>query len=110
MSRFLGILLLLAGVYFLGKNIFFATYYSPYFWRNLPALGSALTMIGGVVSLLFFRRETGNLGWILLMISVVLVFLSGGISLRPTSLWNFFLGFVALAGGYQLLSTGRIRF
>jgi hypothetical protein len=110
MSKLLGILLLLAGVYFLGQNIFFSTYYSPYFWRNLPALGSVLAIMAGVISLLFFRRATGNLGWILLIVGVVLVFLSGGVFLRPTSLWNFFVGFIALAGGYQLLSQGRLRF
>jgi hypothetical protein len=110
MSKLLGILLLLAGVYFLGQNIFFSTYYSPYFWRNLPALGSVLAIMTGVISLLFFRRATGNLGWVLLIVGVVLVFLSGGVFLRPTSLWNFFVGFIALAGGYQLLSQGRLRF
>lgn len=42
MSQLFGILLLLAGLYFLGQNIVFSTYYSPYFWRNLPAQGSVL--------------------------------------------------------------------
>lgn len=110
MSKFLGIILILVGIYFLGQNIFFSTYYSRYFWRNLPALGSVLSIMSGVIALLFFRRETGNLGWILLIVGVVLVFLSGGVFLRPTSLWNFFLGFIALAGGFQLLSQGRLRF
>jgi hypothetical protein len=110
MKQFLGLILLLAGFYFLGQNIMFSTYYSPWFWRNLPALGSALSIIAGVISLVCFPRQTGNLGWIFLMIGVVLVFLSGGIFLKPTSLWNFMVGFTSLACGYQLMSRGRLRF
>lgn len=110
MRKLVGILLLLAGVYFLGQNIMLSTYYSPFFWRNLPAKGAVLAIMAGVVSLIWFRRQTGNLGWLLLIAGVVVVFLSGGVFLKPTSLWNFFVGFIALAGGYQLLSGGRFRF
>lgn len=66
--------------------------------------------MGGVISLIWFRRQTGSFGWLLLILGVVLVFLSGSVFLKPTSLWNFFIGFVALAGGYQLASGGRLRF
>ena len=110
MSRLLGIALLLLGIYFLGQNIIFTTHYSPYFWRDIPAAASVLAIMGGIVSLLFFSRETGNLGWILLGVGAVLVFLSGGVILRPTSLWSFFVAFAALAGGFQLITQGRIRF
>jgi uncharacterized membrane protein HdeD (DUF308 family) len=110
MARLLGILLLVVGIYFLGQNIIFTTHYSPYFWRDIPAAGSVLAIMGGVISLLFFRETVGNLGWILLIVGVVLVFLSGGIILKPTSLWNFFVAFVALAGGFQLITQGRLRF
>jgi hypothetical protein len=110
MARLLGILLLVVGIYFLGQNIIFTTHYSPYFWRDIPAAGSALAIMAGVISLLFFRETVGNFGWILLIIGVVLVFLSGGVVLKPTSLWNFFVAFVALAGGFQLITQGRIRF
>ncbi len=47
----------------------------------------------GSISLLFFSRQTGNLGWVLLGIGVVLVFLSGGVILKPTSLWSFKVAF-----------------
>lgn len=110
MSQLFGILLLLAGLYFLGQNIIFSTHYSPYFWRNLPAMGSVLAIMGGVTSLLFFRRQTGSLGWILLIVGVVLVFLSGGVMLKPTSLWNFMIAFAALVSGFKLLTEGRLRF
>lgn len=110
MSKILGIALLLVGIYFLGQNIIFTTQYSPYFWRDIPAGASVLAIMGGIISLLFFSRQTGNLGWILLGLGAVLVFLSGGIILKPTSLWHFFLAFAALAGGFQLITQGRIRF
>ena len=110
MSRLLGIVLLILGIYFLGQNIIFATHYSPYFWRDIPAAGSVLAIMGGIISLLFLPRQTGNFGWILLGIGAVLVFLSGGVILRPTSLWSFFVAFAALAGGFQLMTQGRLRF
>jgi hypothetical protein len=110
MSRLLGIALLIIGIYFLGQNIIFTTHYSPYFWRDIPAAASVLAIMGGVISLLFFSRETGNLGWILLGVGAVLVFLSGGVILRPTSLWSFFVAFATLAAGFQLITQGRIRF
>lgn len=88
----------------------FSTYYSPFFWRNLPALGSVLSIMGGVISLIWFRRQTGNFGWILLILGIVLVFLTGGVFLKPTSLWNFMIAFAALVSGYKLMTAGRIRF
>lgn len=110
MRRLIGLLLLLAGIYFLGQNIMFSTYYSPFFWRNLPAMGSVLSIMAGVISLFFFGRQTGNLGWGLLIFGVVLVFLSGGVFLKPTSLWNFLIAFAALMSGYRLLTDRRRTF
>ncbi|MBD0363924.1 MAG: hypothetical protein ICV55_14320, partial [Coleofasciculus sp. C3-bin4] len=49
MARLLGILLLVVGIYFLGQNIIFTTHYSPYFWRDIPAAGSVLAIMGGVI-------------------------------------------------------------
>lgn len=105
MTRLLGIILIIAGIYFLGQNIIFATYYF-----SIPALGSVLAIIAGIIALVFFPRETGNLGWILFSIGIVLVFISGGVILRPTSLWNFLVSFTALAVGYKLLNGSRFRF
>jgi hypothetical protein len=110
MSQLLGLLLLLTGMYFLGQNIMLSTSYSPYFWRSLPAQGSVLAIMGGVISLLVFPRQTGKFGWVLLILGVVLVFLSGGIFLKPTSLWNFMIAFTALIAGFKLLTEGRLRF
>ena len=66
--------------------------------------------MGGVLALVFFPRESGNFGWILLGIGTVLVFLSGGVILRPTSLWDFFVSLTAFVAGYKLLNEGRMNF
>ena len=108
--KFIGLILLWTGIYYLGQNIIFASGYYSYFYQSLPATGSVFAIITGVFALVFFRRTTGNLGWILLGIGIVLVFLSGGVILRPTSLWNFLVAFTALAVGYKLLNEGRINF
>ncbi len=106
----IGLLLLLIGIYYLGQNIIFTSTYYRYFYQSLPAVGSVLAIVGGVLTLVFFRRETGNFGWILLIIGIVLVFLSGGVILQPTSLWNFLVSFGTIAVGYKLLNEGRINF
>jgi hypothetical protein len=113
MTRFLiklvGLFLVMAGIYFLGQNISFSTY-SYGFWQLLPARASVLCLMGGALSLVFFRRETGQFGWILLVLGIVLVFLSGGVFLKPTSLWDFLVAFTAIASGYKLLTEGRVSF
>lgn len=108
--KLIGLILLIAGIYFLGQNIVFTTGYSPYFWRDVPAAASVLSIMGGVISLLFFQRSVGNFGWVLLIFGIILVFLSGGVVLRPTSLWTFFVAFTALVGGFQLITQGSVRF
>ncbi len=108
--RLVGLGLLISGIYFLGQNIMFTSGIYSYFWGSLPATGSILCLMAGVFSLVFFHRETGNLGWVLLVLGIIFVFLSGGVFLRPTSLWQFLVAFIALATGYKLLSAGRVSF
>lgn len=110
MIRLLGIFLFITGIYSLGQNIIFATTLFPYYYRSLPATGSVFLITSGIITLIFFHRQTGNLGWILLGIGIVLVFFSGGVILRPISLWNFFISFTALAVGYKLINESRVRF
>jgi cytochrome c biogenesis protein CcdA len=107
--KLIGFIVLLIGVYFLGKNIIFATHIYPYYWRNLPAMGSVLAIMSGAICLIFLEEKletwsdfVGN--------RYSASFLERWRYLKTNSLWNFFIGFVALAGGYKLLNEGRIRF
>jgi hypothetical protein len=110
MSNIIGFALIIVSIYFLGQNIYFTTHYYSYWWQQTSAAGSVLAILAGVGSLTFWRREMGNFGWILIAIGIILVFLSGGVILQPTSLWTFFVSMLAFASGYQLLTRGRIRF
>ncbi|MEH2307847.1 MULTISPECIES: hypothetical protein [unclassified Nostoc] len=108
--KLIGLILFFTGLYFFGQNIIFVSgYYIP-FSSRLPATASVLAIMAGVFTLVFYRREASQLGWILLGIGIVLVFLSGGVIFRSTSLWNLFVAFGALATGYKLLNEGRINF
>ena len=106
--KLIGLALLFVGIYFLGQNIFFTTQISPYWWRDISATASILAITGGIISLLFFQRAVGQLGWILVGIGIVLVFISGRVILKPTSLWYFFLSFASLMAGFKLIITGRL--
>ena len=110
MATLFGLVLIIASIYFLGQNIIFTTYYSPYWWRQLPAVGAVLAILLGIGSLTFWQQEIGNFGWIFIAIGIILVFLSGGVILQGTSLWTFFVSMLLFASGYQLLTRGRIRF
>ncbi len=110
MSTILGFSLIIVSIYFLGQNIYFTTHYYSSWWHQTSAAGSVLAILAGVAALTFWRRELGNFGWILIAIGIILVFLSGGVVLQPTSLWTFLVSMLAFASGYQLLTRGRIRF
>lgn len=109
-SKLIGLILLIVGVYFVGQNIIFTTQVSRYWWSDLSAAGSVLAITSGIISLLFFRRLMGDLGWGLIVLGILLVFVSGKVILLPTSLWYFFLSFVSLIAGFKMISTGRIDF
>lgn len=110
LTKLIGLALLLVGVYFLGQNIVFTTKVSPYWWRDISATASVLALTAGIISLLFFQRTLGSLGWVLVGLGILLVFVSGSVILLPTSLWYFFLAFVSLAAGLKLITTGRLDF
>ncbi|MEP0914559.1 hypothetical protein NDI45_27020 [Leptolyngbya sp. GB1-A1] len=109
-GKLLGLLLVLIGIYFLGQNIIFTTQIAFYWWRDISAAGSVLSLVSGVILLLYGGRGLKEWGWILLGLSILLVFVSGGVILRPTSLWTLFLSFVSLLAGFQLITTGRVSF
>ncbi len=107
LGKLVGLVLVLAGIYFLGENIIFTTRIAGYWWRDISAAGSVIATIAGILMLLH-GRGAKELGWILVILGVALVFINGNVILRPTSLWTFFLAFISLIGGYKLITTGRI--
>ncbi|MGG6295371.1 hypothetical protein ACQ4M4_13350 [Leptolyngbya sp. AN02str] len=110
-TKLIGLCLILAGIYFLGQNIIFTTRFSAYYWwRSIPATGSVLSTLSGVVILVCARRSVKDLGWVLVGLGILMAFLSGGLVLQPTSLWTFFVAAIAMVSGYQLLTFGRVRF
>ncbi|MGB3205652.1 MAG: hypothetical protein WBB28_11745 [Crinalium sp.] len=110
LNKLIGLALILLGIYFLGQNIIFTTHTYGYWWRNIPAGGSVISILAGILILLLAGREARDTGWILVGLGIVLVFLSGGVVLQPTSLWTFFLSFFSMIGGYKLLTRGRLDF
>ncbi len=110
MASILGLALIIVSVYFLGDQIWFSSYVYYSWWQQTSATASVLAIMLGVASLTFWRQTMGNFGWLFIAIGIILVFLSGGVILRPTSLWYFLISTLAFASGYQLLTRGRIRF
>jgi hypothetical protein len=109
-SKILGLALITASIYFLGQNIVFTTQYYYDWWHKTTATVSVLALLAGVTSLTVWRREMGSFGWIFIGVGIVSIFLSGGVILQPTSLWTFLVSLFAFFSGYQLLTSGRIRF
>lgn len=110
MSTIFGVALIIVSIYFLGQNITFTTHYYYTWWQKTSATASVLALIAGIGSLTFWRREMGNFGWIFIAIGIILVFMNSGVILQPTSLWTFLVSMLTFASGYQLLTSGRIRF
>jgi|YNPBryBLVA2012_1023415.scaffolds.fasta_scaffold02173_3 general stress protein CsbA len=106
--RLIGLGLTLWGIYILGKNIFFTTQASPYFWRGIAADGSVLALTAGVLMLVLLPRDAKSWGLLPIILAIVLIIASGQAVLQPTSLWQLFLSLLALTAGYTLLTTGRI--
>ncbi len=115
MMRFLvqliGIALIILGIYFLGKNIFFTTNVSPYLWRGVAADASIFLLCAGIFTLIFAPLGTvKQFGWILIGLGILSIFFSSRAILNPTSLWQFCLALGSMSLGYRLLSTGRVSF
>jgi len=110
LSKLAGLLLMLFGIYFLGQNIYYTTNPHPYWWRGVKADGSILSLTAGVAMLFLLPREGKILGTIAIILGVILVFLSGNVVLRPTTLWQFFVSISALTMGYKLFSGNRFYF
>ena len=109
LSRLLGLGLLLLGVYFLGKNIYFTNNVSPYWWRGVAADISILFMTTGVLLFFILPRSNKEFAVIAIAIGIIAVFLSSRAILQPTSLWQFVISLASFTGGYQLFTTGRLN-
>lgn len=107
--RIIGLALLMAGVYFLGQNIYLTTNVSPYWWRGIAADFSVLFLTLGILMLFVLPRGGKNLGWIAVGIGILFVFFGSRVILNPTSLWQFCLSLASFIGGYQLFATGRVN-
>jgi hypothetical protein len=103
-----GIALMLLSFYFLGQNIIFTSSIGRYWWIDMSAAGAVITLFLGVLSLVFGGRDLKNLGWGLLFVAILLVFVSAGVFLKPTSLWDFFLAVMSMVCGWNLFRTGRL--
>ena len=103
LTRFIGLGLMLGGVGFLASSIVLGTFHLMY----LPASGSLLLCIAGILALTKFQASWG---WILITIGIVIAFASGGLIITSTSLLSFMLAFGSLSIGYQLFTSGRVRF
>lgn len=107
-TSLIGLALILLGIYFLGSNILFTTSVDPYWWRGISADASVLFLTSGVIGLFALPKNSKSLGWILIGISILLIFVSSRAILQPTSLWQFFLSVVSLTSGYKLLTFGKL--
>jgi hypothetical protein len=109
--RLLGVLLFMLGIYLFVRDISLVGTCQSYFcygWQNLAAPGSVIACMGGVLSVFVFQRKTTTLGWLLLGLGVLLVYLSGGMLLKPIAMLTFIASFTAMAYGHQLMKRRRM--
>jgi uncharacterized membrane protein HdeD (DUF308 family) len=108
--QLIGLALMLLGIYFLGRNIFFTTNVSPYWWRGVAADASIFLLCGGICLLVFMPLGImKQLGWVFVAGGIVCIFISSRAILNPTSLWQFFVSMISITFGYRLLATGRFQ-
>jgi hypothetical protein len=108
LTPLIGFALMIFGLYFLGQNIFFTTYASPW-WRGVAANMSVLSLTAGVFMLVFLPAGARVLGWVAIAFGIICVFASSRAILNPTSLWQFVISLMAMSFGYKMM-TARMRF
>ncbi|KPQ33237.1 MAG: hypothetical protein ACLFM4_13755 [Phormidium sp.] len=110
-QKFLGMVLFILGTYLLGKNLVITTSYIRPVWGDALAVVALVSLMVGVISLLFFYSTVGAVGWVFIGIGVVSMLFAGRLMIRPTTIWYFLFSFASLTAGLKLLTTrGRIRF
>jgi hypothetical protein len=108
--KFIGLVFLLVGIYFLGQNIIFTTNVSPFWWRDLSAAGSVLALTAGIIFLVFFRRAVGQLGWVLVGLGIMLVFVSGRVMRDANQPLVLLPGFCIPSCWVKARVAGRLEF
>jgi hypothetical protein len=110
-QKFLGMVLLILGTYLLGQNLVITTSYIRPVWGDALAVVALISLMVGVISLLFFSSTVGGVGWVFIGIGIVSILFTGRLMIRPTTIWYFLFSFASLTAGLRLLTTrGRIRF
>jgi hypothetical protein len=109
LNPIIGFALMLFGIYFLGKNIFFTTEAYPW-WRGIAADLSVLSLCVGMFMLIFLPAALRYLGWVAVVFGILCVFVSSRAILNPTSLWQFFLSLGAMGFGYKMMTARRNLF
>ncbi len=107
MRFFTGLLLVLLGLYFLGKNIVFTTRYLPFFWQDISAAGVVLCIAGGVAALILLDEGFRKAGWVFIFFGIILVFVNARVFIKPTSLWSFFCGITSMFAGFKIMHGSR---
>ncbi|MCC5899930.1 MAG: hypothetical protein JJU32_18685 [Phormidium sp. BM_Day4_Bin.17] len=111
LQKFLGMVLFILGTYLLGKNIVITTSYIRPVWGDVLTVIALISLMVGIISLLFFYSTVGGVGWIFIGIGLVSFLFVGRLIIRPTTIWYFLFSFASLTAGLKLLTTrGRIRF
>ncbi len=110
LTKLLGFALMIIGLYYLGKDIMFTTRYSHGFFGGIAALSTVLTLIGGALMLLYAPKEMKNIGWATVAVGVVLVFAGSRAVLNLVSLWQFFVAFLCMSGGYKLITNESSKY
>lgn len=105
-----GLVLMVFGIYYLGQNVVFGTPMGRFTWRTIAAQTSVLMLTGGIMGLVFLPLRSKNLAWGIIAAAIVVVFASGGVWLRPTTLWQFLMALISMTLGYRLMIDGQIRF
>ncbi|MEE3716272.1 hypothetical protein V2H45_05890 [Tumidithrix elongata RA019] len=105
MVKYIGLGLMILGIYLLGKTITFNTViFNPPF-SNLLADLSIPLLLGGIATLFFGGLGNRNYALTSIVGSFIAMFSSGFIVVRSINLWDLVLGFGAIfAGGYLFMT------
>jgi len=96
-SRFLGVILMVAGIIILASATHIGIFFST----------QAIILWLGGIALLFQRRVHPDWGWLLIALGVGIALLSGNM-FASTNLLQLLMASALFAGGYQLYTRGKL--